>query len=88
MREAMAAGLPIVTTSSNDYSALLGAGEGGEIVESRNPQELARVVERWVADEPLARKAGERNRGVAAQFAWPAVADRITREMVTALSRS
>lgn len=87
MLEAMAAGLPIVTTSSNDYSALLGAGEGGVIVESRNPQELARAVERWAADEPLARKVGERNRAVAAGYAWPVVAERITREMESALSQ-
>jgi glycosyltransferase involved in cell wall biosynthesis len=87
MLEAMAAGLPVVTTSSNDYSALLGAGEGGVIVESRDPQELSRAVERWAADESLAGKAGERNRVVAGGYAWPAVAQRITREMAMALSQ-
>lgn len=79
MLEAMAAGLPLVTTASNDYSALLGAGEGGVVVESRDPAALARAVGRFITDEPLARRAGERNRRVAAEFAWPGVAARLTR---------
>ena len=88
MLEAMAVGLPIITTSSNDYSALLGTGEGGVVVESRNAEELARAVERFVTDTPLARQAGKRNRQVAARFAWSTVAERITQAMETALDRS
>ena len=88
MLEAMAAGLPIVTTSSNDYSALLGAGEGGVTVESRDPAELARAIERFVDDAPLAMQAGRRNRQVASTFAWPTVAERITQLMATALGKS
>ena len=89
MLEAMAAGLPIVTTSSNDYSTLLGgAGEGGVTVASRDPRVLARAIERFVDDSALARQSGRRNRQVAAAFAWPAVADRITQMMATALGKS
>lgn len=88
MLEAMAAGLPIVTTSSNDYLSLLGEGEGGVIVETRDSQQLARAIERFVSDAPLARQVGERNRQVAARFAWPNVADRITQAMETALAKS
>lgn len=79
MLEAMAVGLPIITTSSNDYSALLGAEEGGAVVESRDPMALARAIGKFIADEPLARRVGERNRRVAANFAWPSVAERVTR---------
>lgn len=88
MLEAMAVGLPVVTTASNDYAALLGAGEGGVIVESRDPEEFARAIERFMADTPLARQAGERNRRVAAAFPWPIVAGRITQAMETALGGS
>lgn len=83
--EAMASGLPVVTTSSNDYSALLGMEEGGAVVASRDPQALARAINDYLGNESLARDAGERNRRLATDYAWPRVAERITRKMEAAL---
>lgn len=86
--EAMAIGLPIVTTASNDYSRLLGGNEGGIVVESRDAASVASAIETFLADDSLAIRVGERNRAVARQYTWPAVARRVTCVMEAALKEA
>jgi UDP-glucose:(heptosyl)LPS alpha-1,3-glucosyltransferase len=46
--EAMAAGLPVITTRSNGFSEILDAGTDGDILEDpRDTMTLARCIEGW-----------------------------------------
>jgi glycosyltransferase involved in cell wall biosynthesis len=78
MLEAMAVGLPVVTSPANNFSELLGAGEGGVCVETFSAPDYVRVIARLAEDGALMRCMGARNRRCARECTWPAVARRIT----------
>jgi glycosyltransferase involved in cell wall biosynthesis len=88
MLEAMAMGLPIVTTRSNDYSELLGDGEGGTIVNTRDAGLISRAIELYLTDHLLAAKVAERNRRVARLHSWDTITQRVTGIMRSALNEA
>lgn len=52
--EAMAVGVPVVATDISGIPELVSHGETGLLVRSRDPQGLARAMQRLLADRPLA----------------------------------
>jgi glycosyltransferase involved in cell wall biosynthesis len=88
MLEGMAMGLPVVTTRSNDYSELLGDGEGGTIVDTRDGGLISRAIEIYLTDHLLAAKVAERNRRVARLHSWDTIAQRVTGIMRSALNEA
>ncbi len=74
--EAMAAGLPVVTTSLVNQG--LGAADGVEIVVRDEPRAFAEAVVRILRDAEGARRLGERGRAfVRVRFDWNAVVGRV-----------
>ena len=79
--EAMAVGLPVVTSRSNDYSEIVVSGVNGYVIDGFEAVPYAQRIAELLADEDGLAKMGERNREQAGAFLWPRVADRITRWM-------
>jgi glycosyltransferase involved in cell wall biosynthesis len=74
--EAMASGLPVVTTSLVNRG--LGAADGDEIVVRDEPGAFAEAVVGLLRDGERARRLGDRGRAfVRARFTWNAVVDRV-----------
>jgi glycosyltransferase involved in cell wall biosynthesis len=72
--EAMAAGVPVVGSSSGAIPEVI--GEAGLVVPERDPDALARSIDRVLSEPSLRQALIERGRQRAqSQFAWPVVAD-------------
>jgi len=65
--EAMAAGLPVISTPLAGVPEMVEHGASGELVPQRNPVALASAIERLLADPGAAARLGARGREVAAQ---------------------
>ncbi|NTW03973.1 MAG: glycosyltransferase family 4 protein [Oscillochloris sp.] len=75
--EAQACGLPVVASRFGGFPEVVDAGRTGLLVPPRDPQALADAVKALLAD-PVRRSAmATAAPAWAAQFAWPAVTDRI-----------
>ncbi len=71
--EAMACGLPVIISSQAGVSELVTHGEDGLILQNPcDPQELAGLLARLLADPELARRLGARAAQSAAQCTWEA----------------
>jgi glycosyltransferase involved in cell wall biosynthesis len=65
--EAMATGLPVVATAVGGTPALLRDGECGRLVGHGDPHAFARAILDVISDPQMARRIGERARGVVEQ---------------------
>jgi D-inositol-3-phosphate glycosyltransferase len=75
--EAQACGLPVVASRFGGFPEVVAEGRTGLLVPPRDPQALAAAC-RELLDDPARRLAmSAAAPGWAAQFAWPAVADRV-----------
>ena len=75
--EAMAAGLPIVTTNVSGLSEIVKDGENGFVVETRNPQQLAEKISLLLSDTELRNRFSVNNRSEAEQNSWEAVVEKL-----------
>jgi glycosyltransferase involved in cell wall biosynthesis len=76
--EAMACGLPVVTTDVGGVREFVTDRVGGAVVLPRDPAALAAALQRYLASPDEARAAGARNRArAAAEFSWRASALRL-----------
>lgn len=60
--EALAAGLPVITTSANGFAEAITPGQQGDIVEPRDPAALATALLRWKSRDRAATATTCRNR--------------------------
>lgn len=68
--EAMAAGIPVIVSDQVGLCNDIVSAQAGEAV-PLDVDKLAKVLDRWIADEPLRRAAGQRARELAfSQFTW------------------
>lgn len=58
MLEAMASGLPVVTTGNNGMKDIIASGENGLLVPRRDVPALTEALSRLIADAPLRRQLG------------------------------
>ncbi len=72
--EAMAAGLPIVTSDTGGTAELL--GDNGIVVRAGDPTSIATALETYAADRDLLGRHGRESRSIAEEMSWTAVADR------------
>jgi colanic acid/amylovoran biosynthesis glycosyltransferase len=63
--EAMAAGLPLISTSRGGIPEMIEDGINGELVPERDPPALSVAIERLLDDPARARRLGERGRQIA-----------------------
>jgi len=74
--EAMAAGLPIITTArGGNPEVVRGLGNGLVVEEPENPEAFARAILRLLGDAELRVRMGRQGRALAeARFSWDRVA--------------
>ena len=65
--EAMAAGLPVISTPLGGVPEMVEPGVTGELVPERDPAALADAIERMIGDPERARRFGERGRQIASE---------------------
>jgi glycosyltransferase involved in cell wall biosynthesis len=76
--EAMASGLPVVTTDVGGVREFVGDGAGGAVVPPRDAAALAAALERFLVSPVLARTAGAHNgKRARAEFSWRTSAQRL-----------
>ncbi len=75
--EAMACGLPVVTTPVGGVSEFM--ADNGFVVTDLSSQNLARTISCYLADGSLARKHGVRSRGIVQPLDWNTIATRYER---------
>ncbi len=77
--EAMAAGLPIVTTARGGNPEVIIEGENGLIVrDPENPESFAKAISQILSDKTLMKKMGENSRKLAVSlYKWERVAEDI-----------
>ncbi|MGZ4787905.1 MAG: glycosyltransferase family 4 protein [Terriglobales bacterium] len=76
--EAMASGLPIVTTSTCGLQDMIEDGRNGLLVPIRSPQALVRAIERLIASRDLRPSMGlAARRDAATQYTWSSSTQRL-----------
>jgi len=75
--EAMAAGLPIVTTNVRGLPEIVKDGENGFIVEPQNSQQLVEKISLLLIDKELRNRFPVNNRGEAEQNSWETVVGKL-----------
>ncbi|MDH4330661.1 MAG: glycosyltransferase family 4 protein [Candidatus Moranbacteria bacterium] len=76
MLEALAAGLPIVSTRTGGAEELLGDGENGYFIEKKNSKDLAEKLEKIISDKELRLQMGQKSREKALEMSWEKVAQK------------
>lgn len=75
--EAMASGLPIVTTRVTGLPEIIRDGENGLLVEPRNPPQIAEKVLLLFRDDALKEKISRNNKEEAKKYSWEAVVQKL-----------
>jgi glycosyltransferase involved in cell wall biosynthesis len=89
MAEAMAAGVPVVSTRAGSIPEVVIDGETGRLVPPGDAEALATAIRDVLESPDDARSLGRAGRErVESTFTWPAVARRMERLYDTLLSRS
>lgn len=77
MLEALAAGLPVVSTPCNDFGEIIGTEGIGDVVGSWNPAEIAEAIERLLASPARMEAASVGARGRARAYSWDSIARKV-----------
>lgn len=85
--EAMACGLPIVLTPSNDYSWLVRNGVNGYVTGGWNIEEILEKIDLSLANEEKRQGMATANRALAYQHRWSAKADFVTNKIIEAIEQ-
>jgi glycosyltransferase involved in cell wall biosynthesis len=80
--EAMACGLPVVTSYSNDYRNLIATGRNGYVIDNFDAKNYVKILLELHSDQFLLEDISVRNKAEAKRHAWPEVAKRITSWML------
>jgi glycosyltransferase involved in cell wall biosynthesis len=74
MLEALACGLPIITTKTGGAEELMQEGVNGLLVKQRDAKDLARALRVLAQDEPLRLRMGSASRALAESMSWQNIA--------------
>ncbi len=83
--EAMAAGLPIVTTNVRGLPEIVKDGENGFTVDPQNSQQLAEKISLLLDDKELRQKISRNNRRKARQYSWETVVEKLEKVYLNAI---
>ena len=73
--EAMAAGLPVVSTDVGGIPEVVRAGETGLLVPARDPQAMANAIDTLFTNLDLRIAMGAAGRQAIRRFSWDAITD-------------
>jgi D-inositol-3-phosphate glycosyltransferase len=76
--EAMASGTPVIASEVGGLAYLVKDNETGFLVPAREPRQLADRIKSLVTDDSTRQKMGEQAAHHARDYAWSAIADRLT----------
>jgi glycosyltransferase involved in cell wall biosynthesis len=88
LREAMAAGKPVVGSRIGGITEAIEERETGFIVDPDDPAALASVIERCSADREQCRALGAQSRRRAVRYSWEVIAEEIAKIYTQALGSS
>lgn len=74
--EAMAAGLPIISTDVSGSHDVIATGRNGALVPIGDVETMARALSQFLSDEKLSRECGALNRETAHEYDWSRIAAR------------
>jgi len=74
--EAMAAGLPVLTTDAPGCREFIREGADGLMVARGDDENMAKQMERLLVDQDLRNKLAEKSRARAVEFGWPQIVSR------------
>jgi glycosyltransferase involved in cell wall biosynthesis len=83
--EAMACGLPVALTPSNDYSRIIQQGLNGRVTRGFAAEELACAIDEFLEDPARLAKAATQSRRVAEAHRWDEKARIVTDAMIASL---
>ena len=86
--EAMACGLPVVLTPSNDYSSIVRPGENGQVTRGWDAQEIAGAIDLFTDHEHRRITASVVSRSIAEGHRWSRKAEIVTAAMLAAADRA
>lgn len=75
MLEALASGLPIISTPTGGAAELIAEGQNGLIIPAKSPQVIAAAIETFLLDKNLVTQYGAVSRARAEAQSWAKVAD-------------
>ncbi|MFZ2188001.1 MAG: glycosyltransferase family 4 protein [Candidatus Moraniibacteriota bacterium] len=76
MLEALATGLPLISTNTGGASELVIDGENGFIIKFKDSQDIADKIEKLILDEELRKKMALASRALAEKMSWESVAQK------------
>jgi glycosyltransferase involved in cell wall biosynthesis len=85
--EAMAYGLPVVTTNLGAMPDMVIPGENGALVEPGSVDQLASALLALLDDPATIRRYGARSREIAARYTWEAVGQRMRSEIMQVIGQ-
>lgn len=88
IEEAMAAGVPVVTSNRCGMPYMVRHGESGFLVDPNDPADIARRLERLLADDDARERMGKRSKEIAADRFHPRIVARRTRDVYLEAARS
>lgn len=74
--ESMAAGLPVIATNVGGIPDIVKNEETGLLIQEKNPEQIAKAVERLKKDEKLKEKLIKQGIDLASGYDWPIIAKR------------
>lgn len=80
MLEALASGLPIISTATGGAKELVQSGINGFVVGMKNSEDLAEKISRLIANPGLCEKMGKKSRKIAGKMSWKSVAEQYFEE--------
>jgi glycosyltransferase involved in cell wall biosynthesis len=85
--EAMACGLPVVLTPSNNYAGIVRAGINGRVTSGWTVEDLAKAIDEFLADPARATSVAAASRAVAEEHRWHRKAELVTKAMLAAVNK-
>ena len=86
--EAMACGLPVVLTPSNEYSSIVRSGGNGQVTRGWDAQEIAGAIDMFTDPEDRRMTASVASRRIAEEHRWSRKAEIVTAAMLAAADRA
>ena len=86
--EAMACGLPVVLTPSNDYSEIVDQGVNGRVTAQWDADELVKAIDEFLEHPERLAKAGKAAQAISERHRWAAKARIVTNSMIDAIERN